>query len=244
MLELLAVSSFYGSTPIIVGMSFQVADGEVFAVLGRNGVGKTTLARTIMGFTSRSTGVIRIKGVDASSMPSHERARAGVGYVPQGRGLLPKMTVEENITLGTFARKDGQRKIPAEVLQLFPYLADNLNQRAGTLSGGQLQQLAVARALAMQPQLLILDEPTEGIQPNIAEQIQETIRTLNEKMGITILLIEQHIQFAKSIADHFVIMDKGNIVEQGDSAQLTNQLLHRHLTILGSDNTSKEESGL
>jgi urea transport system ATP-binding protein len=139
--------------------------------------------------------------------------------------------VRENITLGAFARSDGKREAPDSVLKLFPYLAQHLNQRAGTLSGGQLQQLAIARALAMDPQLLILDEPTEGIQPNIAEQIQDTIRTLNKRMGLTIFLIEQHVGFAKSVADNFMIMDKGCIVKSANISSLNDNLIHRYLMI-------------
>ena len=231
MLELMGVSSFYGSTPILTNISLRLEQGKLMAVLGRNGVGKTTLARTIMGLTSRATGVMRIDGADASAMAVHERARAGIGYVPQGRGILPKLSVRENITLGTFARADGKQEMPELVRQLFPYLAEHLNQRAGALSGGQLQQLAIARALAADPRLLILDEPTEGIQPNIAEQIQETIRTLNKDMGLTVFLIEQHVEFARSVADNFIIMDKGNIVENGDISRLSDNIIHRYLMI-------------
>ena len=231
MLELERVSSFYGNTPILTDITFRIDQGELLAVLGRNGVGKTTLARTVMGLTSRMTGVMKINGTDSSAIAIHERARAGIGYVPQGRGILPKLTVRENITLGAFARSDGKRDVPKLVLQLFPYLAEHLNQRAGTLSGGQLQQLAIARALAMDPQLLILDEPTEGIQPNIAEQIQDTIRTLNKRMGLTIFLIEQHVGFARSVADNFMIMDKGCIVKSADISGLNDNLIHRYLMI-------------
>ena len=231
MLELERVSSFYGNTPILTDITFRIDQGELLAVLGRNGVGKTTLARTVMGLTSRMTGVMKINGTDSSAIAIHERARAGIGYVPQGRGILPKLTVRENITLGAFARSDGKRDVPELVLQLFPYLAEHLNQRAGTLSGGQLQQLAIARALAMDPQLLILDEPTEGIQPNIAEQIQDTIRTLNKRMGLTIFLIEQHVGFARSVADNFMIMDKGCIVKSADISGLNDNLIHRYLMI-------------
>ena len=231
MLELERVSSFYGNTPILTDITFRIDQGELLAVLGRNGVGKTTLARTVMGLTSRMTGVMKINGTNSSAIAIHERARAGIGYVPQGRGILPKLTVRENITLGAFARSDGKRDVPESVLQLFPYLAEHLNQRAGTLSGGQLQQLAIARALAMDPQLLILDEPTEGIQPNIAEQIQDTIRTLNKRMGLTIFLIEQHVGFARSVADNFMIMDKGCIVKSADISGLNDNLIHRYLMI-------------
>jgi urea transport system ATP-binding protein len=231
MLELVGVNSFYGNTPILTDITFRIDQGNLLAILGRNGVGKTTLARTIMGLTTRMTGVMKIDDADSSALAIHERARAGIGYVPQGRGILPKLTVRENIILGTFARRDGKREVPDSVLQLFPYLAEHLNQRAGTLSGGQLQQLAIARALATAPRLLILDEPTEGIQPNIAEQIQDTIRTLNKKMGLTVFLIEQHVEFAKSVADNFMIMDKGCIVKSAEISSLNDNLIHRYLMI-------------
>ncbi len=231
MLELINVCSFYGNTPILTDITFRIDQGELLAVLGRNGVGKTTLARTIMGLTTRTTGMMKINGADSIAKEVYQRARAGIGYVPQGRGILPKLTVRENITLGTFARGDGKREVPDSVLHLFPYLAEHLNQRAGTLSGGQLQQLAIARALAMNPQLLILDEPTEGIQPNIAEQIQDAIRTLNKKMGLTVFLIEQHVGFARSVADNFMIMDKGCVVKSAEISGLNDDLVHRYLMI-------------
>lgn len=175
MLELEGVTSFYGKTPILQGVSLSVGEGRCVAVLGRNGVGKTTLVRTVMGLTTRMTGALRIAGEDAAAMPTHRRSEIGIGYIPQGRGILPKFSVRENILLGTFARNDRKRRIPDICLELFPYLADNLDKRAGQLSGGQQQQLAISRALATDPKILLLDEPTEGIQPNIVQEIESTI---------------------------------------------------------------------
>jgi urea transport system ATP-binding protein len=231
MLELSNVTSYYGQTPIIQGLSLQVREGDLLCVLGRNGVGKTTLARTILGLTTRVAGSIRLNGSELATLPTHRRAALGVGYIPQGRGILPKLSVRENILLGTFARSDGRQEMPEKVLDLFPYLAQNLGKRAGTLSGGQAQQLAIGRALATDPKLLILDEPTEGIQPNIVEQIQELITRLNRALKLTVILIEQNVQFAKDAASAFVIMNKGAIVEQGSISVLTDAMVERHLTI-------------
>jgi urea transport system ATP-binding protein len=153
MLTLEHVTSYYGNTPILQDVSFTLNEGDLLSVVGRNGVGKTTLARTIMGLTTRTTGAIRVRNVDVSMLPTHQRAASGIGYIPQGRGILPKFSVRENILLGTFARKDRAEQVPPNVLELFPYLADNLDKRAGTLSGGQAQQLAIARALATDPKL-------------------------------------------------------------------------------------------
>jgi urea transport system ATP-binding protein len=231
MLTLDHVTSFYGNTPILQDVSFTLNEGDLLSVVGRNGVGKTTLARTIMGLTTRTTGSIRIRDAEVAALPTHQRAAAGVGYIPQGRGILPKFSVRENILLGTFARKDGAQEVPPNVLELFPYLAQNLDKRAGTLSGGQAQQLAIARALATDPRLLILDEPTEGIQPNIVEQIQDLVIRLNRELGLTVILIEQNVEFAKQAGNRFLVMDKGTVAAEGGIADLTDALIDQHLTI-------------
>jgi len=186
MLELTNVTSYYGKTPILQGISMSVEEGKCICVLGRNGVGKTTLMQTIMGLTTSMTGTISINGVDMSKKKTSLRAEAGLGYVPQGRRIFGKFSVRENIQLGTFARSDGNDAIPDMCLELFPYLADNLDKRAGLLSGGQQQQLAIARALATDPKILLLDEPTEGIQPNIVAEIQNSLTRLNKEFGIKI----------------------------------------------------------
>ena len=231
LLELEGVTSFYGKTPILQNVSLGVAHGHCMAVLGRNGVGKTTLVRTIMGLTTRMTGTLRIAGEDASNMPTHQRSEIGIGYIPQGRGILPKFSVRENILLGTFARNDKRRKIPDMCLDLFPYLAENLDKRAGQLSGGQQQQLAISRALATDPKILLLDEPTEGIQPNIVQELEATIMRLNTEVGLTLVLTEQHIKVARELSHEFVIMDNGLIVEGGPIDGLTDEVVDKYLTI-------------
>jgi urea transport system ATP-binding protein len=231
LLELKDVTSYYGNTPILRGIDLGLEAGECLAVLGRNGVGKTTLARTIMGLTTRMTGTMTLAGEDATARPTHERSLMGLGYIPQGRGILGKFTVRENILLGTFARSDGSVAVPQLCLELFPYLAQNLDKRAGALSGGQQQQLAIARALATDPKILLLDEPTEGIQPNIVQEIEVTLRRLNREVGLALILTEQHIKVARELADRFVIMDTGRIVAQGPVAELTHALIEEHLTL-------------
>ena len=225
------VTSYYGKTPILKDMSFELPKGQCLCVLGRNGVGKTTLMRTIMGLTDKSTGSIRINGDEISGAPTHERAKYGIGYVPQGRGILSSFTVRENILLGTFARSDGAADIPEICLRLFPYLKENLDKRAGLLSGGQKQQLAIARALAVGPQILLLDEPTEGIQPNIVSEIGQTLRMLNKEYGITLILTEQHIKVARQLGDAFLMVDNGRVVARGPIEEMTDTLVEKHMTI-------------
>ncbi|MGD9538717.1 MAG: ATP-binding cassette domain-containing protein [Alphaproteobacteria bacterium] len=231
LLELSQVTSYYGNTPILRNITFGLEEGECLAVLGRNGVGKTTLMRTIMGLTTRMTGTMSIAGADAARMPTYQRSQAGLGYIPQGRGILGRFTVRENILLGTFARHDRKNSLPQLCLDLFPYLAENLDKRAGLLSGGQQQQLAIARALATDPKILLLDEPTEGIQPNIVQEIEVTLHRLIKEVGLTMILTEQHIKVARELADKFVIMDIGRIVAGGPIADLTDELIEEHLTL-------------
>jgi urea transport system ATP-binding protein len=231
LLSLDQVSSYYGKTPILKDLSFDLKQGDCLCVLGRNGVGKTTLLRTIMGLTDRMDGEIRIADDDVSKAPTHKRAIHGLGYIPQGRQILPAFTVRENILLGTFARNDGLQDVPELCLTLFPYLRANLDKRAGLLSGGQQQQLAIARALASDPRILLLDEPTEGIQPNIVHEIGQTLRRLNKEFGITMILTEQHIKVARKLGDAFLMMENGRIVARGPIAEMTDELVTRHMTI-------------
>jgi urea transport system ATP-binding protein len=225
------VTSYYGKTPILKDFSFGLEEGKCLCVLGRNGVGKTTLMRTIMGLTDRSVGEIVINGRNISGDETYQRAKLGIGYVPQGRGILSEFTVRENILLGTFARSDGVPDVPEICLRLFPYLKANLDRRAGLLSGGQKQQLAIARALAVDPKVLLLDEPTEGIQPNIVHEIGETLLMLNKEFGITLLLTEQHIKVARRLGDDFLMVDNGRVVASGAIAGLDAALIQKHLTI-------------
>jgi urea transport system ATP-binding protein len=231
LLQLEKVSSFYGRTQILRDIDFGVTKGTCMCVLGRNGVGKTTLLRTIMGLVDKMTGTLTVSDTNLTKARTDERAKYGLGYVPQGRQILGNFTVRENILLGTFAKADRSGKVPEICLDLFPYLADNLNRRAGELSGGQQQQLAISRALAVGPQILLLDEPTEGIQPNIVAEIGETLRMLNKKMGISMILSEQHIKVARDLGDQFVMMDNGRIVESGVISDLTDEMVDRHMTV-------------
>jgi urea transport system ATP-binding protein len=231
LLELEKVSSFYGRTQILRDIDFEVPKGACVCVLGRNGVGKTTLLRTIMGLMDKMTGKLAVSDTDLSKARTDERAKYGLGYVPQGRQILGNFTVRENILLGTFAKSGRDGKVPDICVELFPYLGENLNRRAGELSGGQQQQLAIARALAVDPQILLLDEPTEGIQPNIVAEIGETLRMLNKKMGISMILTEQHIKVARDLGDHFVMMDNGRVVEAGVIADLSDEMIERHMTV-------------
>ncbi|PWC76444.1 urea ABC transporter ATP-binding subunit UrtE [Azospirillum sp. TSH64] len=231
MLDMTDVYSFYGSSPVLQNVSFAVPRGSLLSVLGRNGVGKTTLMRTVMGLTDRVTGRIGLGGSDIRGEPTHRRAGLGIGYVPQGRGIVGKFTIRENILMGSFARPDGKREIPPLVFEMFPYLRDNLNRKGGDLSGGQQQQLAIARALAAKPQVLLLDEPTEGIQPNIVEQIQNVIMTLNRQHGITVVLVEQNVRFARQASDLFLMLDKGRVAAHGPTESLTDDLVHRHMAV-------------
>jgi urea transport system ATP-binding protein len=225
------VTSYYGKTPILKDFSFGLEQGKCLCVLGRNGVGKTTLMRTIMGLTDRSVGDIVVNGQNINSSQTYQRAKLGIGYVPQGRGILADFTVRENIMLGTFARPDGKPDIPEICLRLFPYLKANLDRRAGLLSGGQKQQLAIARALAVDPKVLLLDEPTEGIQPNIVHEIGDTLLRLNKEFGITLLLTEQHIKVARRLGDAFLMVDNGRVVATGAIENLDAALIQKHLAI-------------
>jgi urea transport system ATP-binding protein len=231
LLNLQDVSSFYGDTRILRNVTMGVEKGSCLCVLGRNGVGKTTLVKTIMGLTDKIEGAIHLDGNDLSTSRTDIRAKCGIGYIPQGRQILGKFTVRENILLGTFAREDASTSIPDICLELFPYLKENLNRRAGLLSGGQQQQLAIARALAVNPQILLLDEPTEGIQPNIVAEIGETLGMLNKKLGITLVLTEQHIKVARKLGDNFLMMDNGRVVDSGPIDALTDDVVERHMTV-------------
>jgi urea transport system ATP-binding protein len=231
MLEMQGVDSFYGNSPVLQDVSITAGKGEFLAVLGRNGVGKTTLLKTVMGLTDRISGRIVFDGHDITRMPTHERALHGIGYVPQGRGIIPRFTVRENILIGSFARRDGKKEMPPLAFELFPVLRESLDRMGGVLSGGQQQQLAIARALAVMPRIILLDEPTEGIQPNIVEQIEQAITRLNREHGMTIVLVEQNVQFARRAAQRFVIMEKGRVVVERPVADLSDELVQRHMAV-------------
>lgn len=231
MLALREVFSFYGRSPIIQNISMAVSEGSIVGILGRNGVGKTTLLRTIMGLTDKATGSLEFDNIKLNSLPTHRRARLGIGYIPQGREIIGTFTIKQNLKLGTFGRADHAREIPETVFEMFPFLREMSGRRGGDLSGGQQQQLAIARALCLQPSLLLLDEPTEGIQPNIVAELERTIVRLNEEMGITILLVEQNIGFIKRSCSEVLVMDKGAIAYQGTALDLTDEIIRRHMTV-------------
>jgi urea transport system ATP-binding protein len=231
MLELTNIYSYYGGSPVLQDISFSLPKGRLLAVLGRNGVGKTTLMKTVMGLTDRLRGQLRLGNMDIARDRTYDRARRGIGYIPQGREIIGRFTVRENLLMGTFARTDGKREIPTFVYDLFPALREMGERRGGDLSGGQQQQLAIGRALAMEPQVLLLDEPTEGIQPNIVEEIEEVIVRLNREFGITVVLVEQNVGFARRAADQFLLMDKGRVAAQGSISELTEDMVHRHMAV-------------
>jgi urea transport system ATP-binding protein len=231
MLAFSHVDSFYDRSHILHNISLDIPDGKVTAVLGRNGTGKTTLLKTLMGLTDRMDGEIRLDTVDIGKEPTFKRARAGIAYVPQGREIIPDFTIGENILMGSFARSDGKREIPKLVAELFPYLMNNLDRNGGVLSGGQQQQLAIARALAANPKIILLDEPNEGIQPSIVEEIEKIIVRLNREIGLTVILVEQNVSFARSAAHRFAMMEKGRIVAAGEISELTDAMVHRHMAV-------------
>lgn len=230
MIEARNLFSYYGKSPVLQNVSFTLQRGELMSVLGRNGVGKTTLMRSFLGLTDRLEGALLFDGQEITRMRTPDRAMLGIGYIPQGREIIPRFTVRENIIMGTYARRDNKREMPEFVFELFPILKEFLDRRGGDLSGGQQQQLAIARALAMDPQLLILDEPTEGIQPNIVQQIHDVIVRLNREFGITIVLVEQNVPFARAVSDRFLVIDKGRVVVTGTGAELTDEIAEKHLT--------------
>ncbi len=231
MLEISGLNQFYGESHTLWDIDLTLPQGGCLCLMGRNGVGKTTLLKVIMGLLAASGGVIRFGGEDLIKRAADLRARLGIGYVPQGREIFPLLTVEENLRIGLGARRDRRREIPDTVFELFPVLKQMLRRRGGDLSGGQQQQLAIGRALVLEPRLLILDEPTEGIQPNIVQEIGDIIQRLNEEQGLGILLVEQKLPFARRVAKRFCLMDRGRVVANGDIGQLDEGLIDRYLKV-------------
>ena len=219
MLTVENLNQYYGGSHILRDLSFEIPAGKVTTLLGRNGVGKTTLLRTLMGLVPARSGRMRFGETDLSAAQPYQRVRAGMGYVPQGREIFPRLTVEENLRIGLATRPRGAG-VPERVFELFPVLRQMLGRRGGDLSGGQQQQLAIGRALAMGPKLLILDEPTEGIQPSIIKDIERAIRTLASSGEMAILLVEQYYDFARSLADQYLVMERGEIVRRGAGADM------------------------
>jgi len=219
MLTVSALNQYYGGSHILRDIAFEAPAGKVTALLGRNGVGKTTLLKTLMGLVPAATGAVRFEDRDITRSAPYERARAGIGYVPQGREIFPRLSVEENLLMGLAPAPRGA-SVPGRIYELFPVLKSMLRRRGGDLSGGQQQQLAIGRALAMNPRLLILDEPTEGIQPSIIKDIERVIRSLAAEGRMAILLVEQYYDFARSLADHYLVMERGEIVQRGLGAAM------------------------
>ena len=216
MLEVKNINQYYGSSHTLKNVSFTVPTGAVTTLLGRNGVGKTTLLNCLMGVLETTSGTIHVNGSDVTGQPSYVRARQGVGYVPQGREIFARLTVEENLLMGLATKSRGELSdLPHEIFDMFPVLNEMLHRRGGDLSGGQQQQLAIGRALAMSPNTLILDEPTEGIQPSIIKDIGNAIRLLAARGDMAILLVEQYYDFAKDLADHYIILQRGEVIKSG-----------------------------
>jgi urea transport system ATP-binding protein len=218
-LTLANVNQFYGGSHTLRNLSLEIPDAACTTLLGRNGVGKTTLLKCLVGLLPIRSGAINWQGRDISRLTPDARAKAGIAYVPQGREIFPRLTVEENLQMG-LATQAGSARIPGRIYEMFPVLKDMLRRRGGDLSGGQQQQLAIGRALAMNPKLLILDEPTEGIQPSIIKDIERAIRSLAQSGEMAILLVEQYYDFAESLADHYVVMSRGEVVKEGRGADM------------------------
>ena len=231
MLNITGLNQFYGESHILWDIDLGIPQGQCLCVMGRNGVGKTTLLKTIMGLLPFRSGTIDFGDQSLTGRSAEVRAKTGIGYVPQGREIFPQLTVEENLQVGLFARPDKQRQIPEEIFQLFPALKKMLHRRGGDLSGGQQQQLAIGRALAIDPRMLILDEPTEGIQPNIIQEIGDIIIHLNKERRMTVLLVEQKLKFARKVAESFCIMDKGRMKAGGAMASLDDDLINQYLMV-------------
>ena len=231
MLNITGLNQFYGESHILWDIDLQIAPGQCLCLMGRNGVGKTTLLKTIMGLLPTRSGTIGFGDQSLTGRAAEVRAETGIGYVPQGREIFAQLTVEENLRVGLFARQDSRRQIPEEIFQLFPALKKMLHRRGGDLSGGQQQQLAIGRALAIDPKMLILDEPTEGIQPNIVQEIGEIIIHLNRERHLTVLLVEQKLKFARKVAEAFCLMDKGRMKAAGAMASLDDNLINQYLMV-------------
>ncbi|MDA0361116.1 MAG: urea ABC transporter ATP-binding subunit UrtE [Proteobacteria bacterium] len=232
MLEVRAINQFYGSSHTLRNVSFTAPAGAVTAVLGRNGVGKTTLLKCLMGVLKTTSGTICINNMDVTGQPSHALARSGVGYVPQGREIFSRLSVEENLLMGLATKSKGRvSDLPQEIFNMFPVLREMLHRRGGDLSGGQQQQLAIGRALAMSPSILILDEPTEGIQPSIIKDIGNAIRSLAARGDMAILLVEQYYDFAKDLADHYVVLQRGEVIKAGLGKSMDDDDVRQYLAV-------------
>ena len=231
LLEVREIDTFYGASHILHSLSLSMERGAIECILGRNGVGKTTLLRSVIGLTPPRRGAIIFKGNDITRMRVNRRARLGIGYVPQGREIFPDISVIDNLRLGLVARSDGMTRVPDEIFDFFPMLSLLADRQGGVLSGGEQQQVAIARALCSNPELLLLDEPTEGIQPSVVEEIERILRRIHQEKKLTILLVEQKLEFAKNVAQAFTIMVKGRVAREADVHSLTDEVVREYLTI-------------
>ena len=231
MLSLSHISFSYGLVQILDDVSIEVPKAKVVCIMGRNGVGKTTLMRNIVGLEKASKGSVTLDGLDISKVPARRRAQSGLALVPQGRMIFPRLTVKENLEVGLSARTDGRRTIPEEIYELFPVLKEMGARQGGNLSGGQQQQLAIGRALVGEPRVLLLDEPTEGIQPNIIQAIGQVLLRLVSEKEMTVVLVEQYVDFIKEFGDHYYIMNRGRVVANGDTPQLSESIVRQHLSV-------------
>ncbi|MDD6411498.1 urea ABC transporter ATP-binding subunit UrtE [Lachnospiraceae bacterium BSM-380-WT-5A] len=229
MLKIEQMDAYYGESRVIPGLNLQAKKGEITCLIGRNGVGKSTTLKSIMGLVKTPTGRILLADQDIIHMKTYDRVKKGIGYVPQGRDIFPQMTVQENIELGLQAL-GGKGKVPEYIYDLFPILPQFAKRKGGDLSGGQQQQLAIARALVTDPKILILDEPTEGIQPSIIQDIGEAIRRVNKELDITVLIVEQYLDFVLGISDALYVMEKGSIVLQGRTKEMDPRKVQKMMT--------------
>jgi urea transport system ATP-binding protein len=229
LLELAGIQQYYGQSHILREVAIDVPAGSCTCLMGRNGVGKTTLLKVIMGLLPTRAGRIVFGGQNLTRADTRERARIGIGYVPQGREIFPRLTVEENLRVSLGIRR--ARALPERIYELFPVLREMLHRRGGDLSGGQQQQLAIARALVLEPKLLILDEPCEGIQPNIVRDIGDVLTRLRQESGLAVLLVEQKLPFARRVADRFYLLERGSVVAAGGIGELSEELVQRHLVV-------------
>jgi urea transport system ATP-binding protein len=231
MLSIRDLSFSYGAIPTLRGINMEMTPGCVTCVMGRNGVGKTTLMRNIMGVLRSSGGTVHLADKDLTALPAYRRARSGVALVPQGREIFPKLTVEENLRIGLEARPDRSRTIPGEVYELFPVLKRMARRMGGDLSGGQQQQLAIARALVGGPKVLLLDEPTEGIQPSIIDEIGHALHKFVDELHLTVVVVEQYLDFVREFGQNFYIMNRGRVVAEGTTEELTADVVAKHLSV-------------
>jgi urea transport system ATP-binding protein len=231
LLEIKGLHSFYGTSHILHGISLDIETDGIVSVLGRNGVGKSTLIRSITGVVLPQRGSIVFKGTDITKLKSHERARLGVSLVPQGRELIPDITVEENLLVALIGKGRKNGAIPDYIFDYFPSIKEYLGRKAGVLSGGQQQLVAIARALIQEPELLLLDEPTEGIQPSIVAEIQKIVKQIYDDHDCAILLVEQNLNFVREVTQRFAMMEGGQILADGDIGELTEDLVQAHLSV-------------